>query len=170
MNITAFFKLSYGMYIVTSKHENEFSGCIVNTVTQVTSTEKPKVTVAINKQNYTSEIIEKSGKINVAVLSESATFELIGKFGFRSGREFNKREACEYIIGKNGIPVVNECVVSYFEGTVLEKIEAETHNIFLIEIDEAENISDVQPMTYEYYHKVIKGKTPPKASTFNMGV
>lgn len=169
MNTAAFYNLSYGVYIITSMFNEEFSGCVVNTVTQVTSGDDPKLIVAVNKGNYTEELIEKSKKVNVAVLSEEATFPLIAKFGFRTGKDINKREICELISGKNGIPIVKEGVVSYFETSVVEQVDVGTHMLFVLKVEEAENISDVHQMTYEYYHKVIKGKTPEKASTFIKG-
>ena len=101
MNKKVLFDLNYGLYIVTSKEGDMFSGCVVNTVTQVTAEEKPKLIVAINKENYTAEIAKKSRKMNLAVLSQEADMLLIGKFGFRSGRDVNKLKETEYKIGNN---------------------------------------------------------------------
>lgn len=169
MNKKVLFDLNYGLYIVTSKNENDFSGCVVNTVTQVTAEEKPKLIVAINKENYTAQLAKKSRKINISVLSEEADMLLIGKFGFRSGRDFSKLEGTEYKMGSNGIPIVTQKAVSCIECNVIQVIDCTTHDLFLLEMQEAEKLAEEsKPMTYEYYHTVIKGKTPPKASSYNI--
>lgn len=168
MNKKVLFDLNYGLYIVTAKSEENFSGCVVNTVTQVTAEDKPKLIVAINKDNYTAELAKKSRKINISVLSKEADMLLIGKFGFRSGRDINKLEGTEYKMGNNGVPIVTQKAVSYIECQVLQIIDCATHDLFLLEMQEGEKIAkEGEPMTYEYYHTVIKGKTPPKASSYN---
>lgn len=167
MNLKTLFQLNYGLYIVTSKYEDAFSGCVVNTVTQTTAEEKPKLTVAINKENYTCQLAEKSKKLNISILSQEADMLLIGKFGFRTGREYDKLQDTEYIIGKNQIPVITQKVSGYIETRVLEKIDCNTHYLFILEAEEAEILDEnTLPMSYRYYHEVIKGKTPPKASTY----
>ena len=166
MNKKVLFDLNYGLYIVASKEGDMFSGCVVNTVTQVTAEEKPKLIVAINKENYTAEIAKKSRKMNLAVLSQEADMLLIGKFGFRSGRDINKLEGTEYKIGNNGIPIITEKAVSYIECNILQVIDCGTHDLFLLEMQEGEKIAEKEAMTYQYYHTVIKGKTPPKASSY----
>lgn len=167
MDKSAFNKVSYGVYIATSMYEDKFSGCVTTTLTQITAEEKPKMTISINKGNYTNELIKKSGKANISVLSEEAPFLLIGKFGFRSGRDYNKLEGTKIIEGKNKIPYVAENINAYFETKVIQEIDAGTHTIFLLEVDEAVKMNDNNSMTYEYYHRVVKGKTPDKAATFS---
>jgi len=167
MDTTAFHDVSYGVYIATSKYEEAFSGCVITTLMQITAEEKPKMMVAINKSNYTNELIKKSGKVNVSVLSEEADMLLIGKFGFRTGREFDKLDATQYINGMNGIPCVTQKVVAYFETRVINELDAGTHTIFLLEVEDTVKLNDGKPMTYDYYHKVVKGKTPKTAATFS---
>jgi len=166
MNKLALTKLNYGLYIVTSKNGEDFSGCVVNTVTQITAEERPKAIVAINKENYTCQIALKAKKINISILSQEADMILIGKFGFRTGKEFNKLENTESIIGTNGIPAVTEKAVGYMEANIINEIDCNTHYLFILEIQEAEILNEKQPLSYSYYHNVIKGKTPPKASTY----
>lgn len=167
MNLKALFDLNYGLYIVSSQAEGKFSGCVVNTVTQITAEEKPKLIVAMNKDNYTSQLALKSKKINISVLSEKADMLLIGKFGFRSGKDFDKLEGTTYQMGKNGIPIITQASVSYMECKVLEVEDCHTHYLFILELQEAEELDEqAKPMTYGYYHHVIKGKTPPKASSY----
>ena len=168
MNNKVLFNLSYGMYIVSSKSGERFSACIVNTVTQITSENKPKLIVAINKDNYTNSLVKESRKINISILSNKADMLEIGKFGFRSGRDTNKLEDISYKIGSNNIPIITENVVAYMECDVINIIDSGTHDLFILEMQEGEFLDEsLIPMTYEYYHSVIKGKTPPKASTYN---
>ena len=89
LDLQAFFKMSYGLYVLSSAFDGKQNGCIVNTVTQVTA-EPPKVAVAVSKQNLTTSLIERSGLFNAVALTEEATMDLIGRFGFRSGREEDK--------------------------------------------------------------------------------
>lgn len=167
MNTSTLFKLNYGLYIVTSKFQEAFSGCVVNTVTQITAEDKPKLTVAINKENYTCKLVEESKKINISILSKEADMLLIGKFGFRTGKDFDKLQDTNHIIGKNGVPIVSQSTVGYIEANVIDKIDCNTHELFILEAEEAEILNEeAEPMTYSYYHNVIKGKTPPKASVY----
>lgn len=166
MNKDVFSNLTYGLYIISTKYEDHFAGCIVNTVVQATTEEKPKLIVIVNKENDTNITMKKSKKVNLSVLSEEADMLLIGKFGFRSSKDYNKLENTEYKIGNNNIPVITEKAVSYIEASVINEIDLTTHTIFVLEANETEVISNKPVMTYDYYHKVVKGKTPPKASSF----
>ena len=163
MEKEAFFKLSYGLYIITTKYEEHFAGCVVNTVVQATAEEKPKLLVTVNKENDTNVTMKKSKKVNISVLAQDADMLLIGKFGFRSSKDFNKLEGTDYVLGKNDIPVVTQATSS----NVINEIDCGTHTIFVLEAEEAKIISDKPVLTYDYYHNVIKGKTPPKASSFS---
>lgn len=167
MDIKAFFNLSYGLYIITTKAEGHFAGCIVNTVVQATAEEKPKLLVTVNKENDTNITMKKAKKVNISVLSQEADMLLIGKFGFRTSKEFNKLEGTDVISGENGIPVVTQNVVSYIEAKIIDEIDCGTHTVFVLEAEEAKQLSDKPAMTYDYYHKVIKGKTPKKASSYS---
>lgn len=167
MNKLVLTKLNYGLYIVTSKQGENFSGCVINTVTQITAEEKPKLIIALNKENYTTKLIEESKKVNISILSQKADFPQVAKFGFRSGKDIDKLEGTEYVIGTNHIPVITQNMIAYLECNVINTIDCNTHNLFVLEMQEAEYINEEEiPMTYDYYHKVIKGKTPPKASTY----
>ena len=166
MKKKALFQLSYGVYIVCSQYEQNFSGCIINTTTQITAEEKPKISIAVNKENYTNELIQKSKKANISVLLQTTPFEFIGKFGFRTGREFDKLEGTNYKMGNNKIPVITENTNAYLECNVLQSIDVGTHTLFILEVEEAEVLGENPVLTYDYYHRVIKGFTPPKASTY----
>jgi len=165
MDLNSLFKISYGVYIITSRLEEKTNGMIATTVCQVTA-EPVRVTIAINKNNFSHDMIEKSGVFGISVLSMEADFPFIGRFGFRSGRNVDKLQGVEYIRGKTGVPLVTEKCTAVFEGKVIDKLDAGTHTIFLGELVDASIIKDVEPITYNYYHTVIKGKTPVNASTY----
>ena len=167
MNIKSLYNLSNGMYIISTKYENHFAGCIVNTVTQATPEERPKLIVIVNKENDTAMTMQKSKIVNISILSKDADMLLIGKFGFRSSKDFDKLEGTEYILGKNNVPVITEKSLSYIECNIINEIDCSTHIIFILEATNAEVLNEEEVMTYEYYHKVVKGKTPPKASSYN---
>ena len=167
MDKSAFFKLTYGLYIITTQYNEHFAGCVVNTVVQATAEENPKLLVTVNKENDTNKTMKKSKKVNISVLSQDADMILIGKFGFRSSKDFNKLEGTENILGNNGIPVVTQAVSSYIEAEIIGEVDCKTHTVFILEAKEAKILNDKQVLTYDYYHNVIKGKTPPKASSFS---
>lgn len=161
-------KINYGMYIVTSLSGGKYNGQIANTVFQLTP--KPMtVATSINKENLTHEYIEKSGLFAVSIISQEMPFKLIGLFGFRSGRDINKFTDVKYKIGTTGAPIVLDYSVAYLEAKVIKKIDMGSHTLFIGEVVDGGKISDGIPMTYDYYHNVVKGKTPKKAATFTEG-
>ena len=166
MNKSAFYKLSYGIYIVTSGKEGRFNGQIANTVFQVTS-EPPTIAVSINKQNYTHEQIVASRSFAVSILEEAAPMTLIGRFGFKSGKEIDKLEGIRTRMGKTGIPIVTDHAVAFIEAEVVSEMDCGTHTIFLGRIVECDILDAVaEPMTYAYYHAVKGGKAPKNAPTY----
>ena len=165
MNINVLNKLSYGMYVIATQHDNRNVGCFVNTVTQITS-ENPIISVSINKQNYTNEILKKGTRFSVSILSESTDPRVIGEFGFKSSRQYDKFAEVKHYM-QNGLPVIDESTCGYLSCEVIDIIDVETHNIFLARVFDAEQLNEnVPPMTYEYYHNVIKGKAPKTAPTY----
>jgi len=170
MDVKTLFNLSYGLYIIGSKDDERNVGCVVNTVTQ--STSKPiTLTVCINKDNYTNVCIKKTKKFAVSILSESTKESTFGVFGFSSSRDKDKFSEVPFGLTPGGMPYVKEGVTGYIQCKVINFVENHTHTIFIAEVIEAENILNEQgsqepPMTYAYYHKVIRGKTPKKASSY----
>ncbi|MBN1255296.1 MAG: flavin reductase [Deltaproteobacteria bacterium] len=165
MDTKIFRKISYGVYIVTSRDEDRINGQTANAVMQVCS--RPSlVAIAINKENLTHEFITKSGVFCVSILSQDAPLNLIGGFGFKSGREVDKFDGIPYRLGANGCPIIAEHTVGYLEGTVTGKLDAGTHTIFLGEVTEGKLLNDGEPMTYAYYHQVKRGTTPETAPTY----
>ncbi|OQX53802.1 MAG: High molecular weight rubredoxin [Candidatus Cloacimonas sp. 4484_209] len=158
-------KISYGLYIVSSKSEGRSNGQIANTVFQISS-DPPVIAISINKQNLTHEFIDSSKVFTVSILSEETPMQFIGRFGFKSGRDIDKFDGINYRTGKTGAPIVTDYTVGYIEAEVIKIIDAETHTIFLGKIIEAEILNTANPMTYDYYHKVKKGKAPKTAPTY----
>ena len=164
MNINALMDMTYGMYVVTSRDEDKKVGCFVNTVTQITA-ENPIILVSINKKSYTNEIIKKNKKFNVSILSEKTDSKIIGTFGFTSSRDNDKFVDINYKI-INEIPVIDENICGYLVCELLQVIDAETHDIFIARVMDAEKESNNEPMTYSYYHREIKGRAPKEAPTY----
>lgn len=169
MDIRAFNSINYGLYIVsTVDSQGRYVGCIANTFQQITS-QPPMVSVALNKGNHTTKCILESKRFCVSVLSESADMELVGKFGFHSSKDTDKFDGISHRIAENGMPEVLQHTSAVFHVDVVDVIDAGTHTLFIGEVKDAAVVSDERPMTYEYYHRVLKGKTPPKASSYNGG-
>ncbi len=165
MNLNALFKICYGLYIVSSKKGKKINAQLANTVFQITP-QPATIAISISKQNLTHEFIKESKVFTISIISDKWTMIDIGRFGFRSGRDIDKFADCNYKIGKNGAPIVLDNTVGYIECKVIDTLDAGSHTIFLGEVTEAENLSDLNPMTYDYYHKVLKGKESKNAPTF----
>ncbi len=161
----AFMGMGYGMYIVSAAHDGKRNGQIANTVFQVTN-DPPKIATAISKNNLTHEYIEKSGYFSVTILHEETPMVFIGTFGFRSGRVIDKFENIKHITGITGAPIVTEHASGYIEAKLVDKVDTGTHTLFIGEVVRAEILADTTPLTYEYYRKVIKGKTPIDSPTY----
>ena len=165
MDTTALYSISYGLYVVCSGTQDKLNGQIANTVIQV-SAHPPTLSVCINKENLTHELIKSSGVFTVSVLSKDTPLSFIGNFGFKSGRNANKLEGVNYKIGETGAPVVLDNAVAYFEVKVTSQTEVATHTDFIGELVNAEVLSKDEPMTYAYYHQVKKGTTPKNAPSY----
>ena len=165
MNPSAFHKLSYGLYVVSSFSDDQLNGQIANTVFQVTS-EPPTIGVSINKLNLTHDFIQKSKQFSVSVLSTAAPMEFIGRFGFKSGRDINKFEGVQYRTGTTGVPIVTQHCVAFLEAEVIGEMDCGTHRIFLGQVKDCDVLADAEPMTYAYYHTVKGGKAPKTAPTY----
>lgn len=162
---SAFHALSYGLYLITSREGDRKVGCVANTLQQVTSTPL-RMSVALNKENATTDAVRATGRFCATVLGEQATMELIGAFGFRTSRDFDKFSGCPHGLDAAEVPYVTSQGVARFSVRVEQTVDVGTHLIFIGEVEEAERLSDDAPMTYAYYHSVLRGKTPPKASSY----
>lgn len=152
----AFFKFSYGLYVLTVRDGEKDNGCIINTAVQVTDNPK-SIAVTVNKQTYTHDMIMKTKAFNLSVLSESVPFEIFKHFGFQSGRDVNKFEGtplrCE-----NGIAYIGGVANAVISGKVSHTIDFGTHTMFIADITEAKILSDEKSVTYDYYFEHIKPK------------
>ncbi|HUH67365.1 MAG TPA: flavin reductase [Syntrophales bacterium] len=165
MDKSAFNKLSYGLYIVSSRKEDRFNGQIANTNFQVTS-DPPTIAVSINKQNLTHEYIEASRKFAVSVLSKSVPMQFIGTFGFKGGRNIDKFENVNFRLGQTGVPIVLDNAIAFIEAEVVKQMDCGSHTIFVGEVRDCGVLKDDEPMTYAYYHEVKRGKSPKTAPTY----
>jgi len=165
MDITALFKITYGLYVVSSVRDGKMNGQIANTVFQVTS-DPPTLAVAIYKKNFTHEFITASKVFTVSILSQDTPMVFIGRFGFRCGRDFDKFGEVAYRMGKNGAPILTEYSVGYVECEVTKSLDVGTHTIFVGKILDAQKTGEGEPLTYDYYHKVKKGREPASAPTY----
>lgn len=163
--LNALFDLSYGLYIVSSSDGKKLNGQLANSVFQVTA-EPAQMAVTIHKNNLTHQYIEKSGIYTVSVLKEATPMTFIGLFGFKSGRDINKFEKTKYEKGILSAPIVVENCISGFEIKVTKKFDVGTHTIFAGDIVKGRFLSEAKPLTYDYYYRVMRGKTPRNATTY----
>ena len=158
MDRKAMYKLSYGLFILTTKEAEKDNGCIINTAIQAAS-EPNQLSICVNKANYTHDMIQRTGKFTVSVLSQKAQFELFKHFGFQSGRDTNKFEAFEQCArGTNGIYYITEGTNAYISVTVTKTEDLGSHTMFIGEITDMEVLSNVPSVTYDYYQNNIKPK------------
>ena len=165
MDNATMYKLSYGLFVLTSGAEGKDSGCIINTAGQVTS-EPNRISIAVNKANFTHDLIKDSGKFNVSILSEKANFGLFKHFGFQSGRDVDKFsgfDACRR--SKNGLFYITEGTNGYISASVEQMIDLGSHTMFIAAVEDMEVLSDEASATYSYYHSNIK----PKPEKTNAG-
>ncbi len=165
MNLKTLWKISYGIYVVSSKRGDKFNGQIANTVFQLTA-KPPTIGVCINKKNLTYDYIQESKVFTISILSKDTSMKLIGRFGFRTGRDIDKFKELKYKIGKTEAPILLNNTIGYLECEVTKSINVGTHTLFVGKLIEAEIIAEGEPMTYEYYHRVLKGKAPKTATTY----
>jgi rubredoxin/flavin reductase (DIM6/NTAB) family NADH-FMN oxidoreductase RutF len=130
------------------------------------TSEPPTIAISINKQNYTYELIKLSRKFVISILAETAPMTFIGLFGFKTGREVNKLQNVKSKIGMTGVPIVLDYSVGHLEAELIKELDCGTHTIFVGRIVDADILSEEEPMTYDYYHKVKGGKTSKNAPTY----
>ncbi|MFA5161541.1 MAG: flavin reductase [Elusimicrobiales bacterium] len=159
--------ISYGLYIVSSAHEGRRGGQLTNTVFQTTA-EPPRVAACVNKGNFTHGLIAKSGVFAVSVLAEDTPMSYIGLFGFRSCRDTDKFAQAKCRDGVTGAPLAPEHALSVFEVRVSHTLDLGTHTLFAGEAVAGEKLGEGRPLTYDYYRRVLRGKTPRAATTWHV--
>ncbi len=163
----AMFKLSYGLFVLTAKDGDKDNGCIINTAAQLTSNPN-RITIAVNKGNFTHDMILKTGLFNVSVLTTEAPFDIFKYYGFQSGRDVNKFPGSGFPRSKNGLIFITGCVNAFISGKVVESHDYGTHTLFVADVTEAQVLSSAPSVTYAYYFDHIKPK-PPKPAEKKVG-
>lgn len=162
MNPKTMYNLTYGLFVLTSASEGKDSGCIINTAGQVTS-EPNRISIAVNKANFTQELVQKSGIFNISILSEAAGFDLFRRFGFQSGRtvdKFSDFNGCRR--SANGLYYITAGTNGYISAAVDQSVDLGSHTLFIASVKDMDILSDIPSATYAYYQSSIKPK--PDAS------
>ena len=153
---TALFSIGYGLYVVTCNDGKKDNGLIVNTVTQV-SDNPNRVAVTVNKLNWSCGVIDKTGVLNVSTLSQDAPFKVFEQFGFQSGRNVDKFDGWNGVQrSANGLLFLDKYANSYISCKVIQKVDLQTHIMFICDVTQCVKLSDAETMTYSYYHKNVK--------------
>ena len=167
MDTKAMFKLSYGLFVVTSQGEKD-NGCITNTAIQVTS-EPNQIALAVNKANYTHDLMKEAGKFNVSVISEEASFDLFKHFGFQSGRDVDKFAGYTQMErSANGLYYIKDGTNAFLSGDIVNTVDLGTHTLFIAKTTDMEVLSSAASATYTYYQEHIKPK-PEKVGETKTG-
>jgi flavin reductase (DIM6/NTAB) family NADH-FMN oxidoreductase RutF len=161
MDPKAMFNLSYGLFILTAKEGDKDNGCIVNTVTQVT-VDPNRIVVAVNKNNYTHDMIKRTGEFNVSILTENAKFDTFKHWGFQSGKNVNKADGVEFKRATNGIIYIADQTNALISAKVVSSTDLGTHTLFLADVTDCEILSSDPSVTYTYYQKNIKPAPQPQ--------
>lgn len=157
---TAMYKISYGLYMLTTTDGERQNGCIVNTVSMITD-EPKRIVVFVNKANYSNELLKKTGVFNVSVLTEQTPFEVFKQFGFQSGKDVDKFADKEYPTTENGLKYLAEAN-AVIGAKVVDSYDYGTHTLFVAEVTEAKTLSEEKSTTYDYYQSNIKPKPQAK--------
>ena len=161
-DLTALFRIGYGLYVVTSNDGKQDNGLIVNTVTQVTDSPN-RVAVCINKKNYSHHVIRQTGIMNVNCLSVDAPFSVFQNYGFRSGRNVNKFENVDVLRSDNGLVFLPQYINAFMSLKVEQYVDLGSHGMFICSVEEARVLSDRATMTYTFYQENVK----PRPQTEN---
>ena len=161
--------LSYGMYAIGVKDGNRPNACIVNTVMQIskaTPSDQPLVALAMNRDNYSCECIEKEGIFSISVLSEDTPATVIGVLGFVSGRHADKLGNVRHKVLIEGVPVIKENTCCWFLCRVKDSMETKGQKVFVAEVIAGSDEAVGKPMTYQYYVKHLGGASPKQSPTY----
>jgi flavin reductase (DIM6/NTAB) family NADH-FMN oxidoreductase RutF/rubredoxin len=166
MNFEAFFKMTYGLYLISSKFQDKLNGFIANSVFQVTA-EPPQIAISANKNNFTTELIKKSRSYTISVLQQDTDIEFIAEFGYKTGRDFDKFSNLNFKYGDTGVPIVIDNAVAFFECKLKQEVDLGTHILFISEVINCDIIDNTKiPITYTYYREEKKAFAPENAPTY----
>lgn len=160
------FKITYGLYIVSSGNKNKGNGFISNTFFQVTA-EPPRFASCCNKDNFTADLIKETGAFSVSVIHKDTDPDIISRFGYKSGKDTDKLNGLKIKYGETGVPIVlNDCI-AFLECRVIQTIDVGTHYMFIGELLQSEIVDDTkEALTYLHYRQVRKGAAPKNAPTY----
>ena len=156
-DLSALFNIGYGLYVVTCSDGKKDNGLIINTVSQLTSSPN-RIAVTISKENYSHDIIKKTGKMNLNCLTVEAPFSIFEIFGFKSGRNYDKFKDIEPLRSDNGLAFLPRYINSFMSLNVEKYLDFDTHGMFVCSVGESRVLSDKETMTYSYYHSNVKPK------------
>ena len=168
IDITALFSLSYGIYLLGAHDKDrpeQKGGCLVNTVFQLTA-EPIRVGVSVAKENRTHEMIMSTGTVSVTVMDEGASTKLLGTFGYRSCKNWDKFDGVRWHEDLHGDPLIDENAVTHLSCKVSQIVDIQTHSLFICDVVDAVKISEDPAMTYNYYRTVKKGQSSKYAPTY----
>lgn len=157
MDQTVMYRLSYGVFMLATKNEDITNGCITNTCIQVANSPM-RVAISVLNSNYTCELIKKSGIFTLSMLDQSCTFETIKHFGLQSGRNVDKMGNLKFPIDENGVPYLGWQSCAMISGKVVNSTDLGSHTLFIAEVIDGKNLSEIPPLTYADYQNHVKPK------------
>lgn len=157
MDNKALFKLSYGVFVLSSKSGDKVNACVTNTCIQAAN-DPVRIAISVLNTNLTCDYIKDSGVFSVSVLDKTCIFDTIKHFGMQSGRDVNKFEGVKLPLDLNGVPYLPWSTNSVLSAKVTESIDLGTHTLFIAEVEDMKVLSDNEPLTYADYHKDLKPK------------
>ena len=170
MDKKAMYKLTYGLFVLTANENGKDNGCIINTTIQAAG-DPNQVSISVSKQNYTHDMIVRTGKFTVSSITEKADFSLFKRFGFQSGKDTDKFQGFDgWMRGINGVTYITESTNAYISVEVEKSVDLGSHTLFIGKVTDMEVLSDDKSVTYEFYQSNIKPKpeqvgTTPKGET-----
>ncbi len=168
MDKKAMYKLTYGLFVLTANENGKDNGCIINTAIQAAG-DPNQVSISVSKQNYTHDMIVRTGKFTVSSITEKADFSLFKRFGFQSGKDTDKFQGFDgWMRGINGVTYITESTNAYISVEVEKSIDLGSHTLFIGKVTDMEVLSDDKSVTYEFYQSNIKPK-PEKVGTTPKG-
>ena len=165
MKLKAFHKLSNGLYLIATEFQDKKAGYIANTVFQVTS-EPAQVAISCHKKNHSAKVILDSGIFSVSVLKKEVNMKIIGDFGFMSSTEIDKFNGINFVTAITGAPIVLDSSVAWFDCRVVSSVDLGSHYLIVGEVLDADEISDEEPLTYQYYREKFKMLSPKNSPTY----
>ena len=158
MEKESMYALSYGLFVVTVKNGTKHSGCITNTAIQVTTTPN-RIAMAVNKTNYTHDVMMETCVFNLSIISEKADFDLFKRFGFASGRDTDKLKGFDdFEMADNGVIYITKGTNAVLSAKVVNTVDLGTHTLFIADVTDGWTLNKDKSATYAYYQENIKPK------------